>query len=362
MSQSLKQSRKSFQSTAKMSYADNTHITDKTNALVEKLIEYLKNIKKDNHLFFSNGETVYIPDIHGDFVHLITTLYRHGLLDSELNLKRTHDYIFLGDVYDRGHYSDCVDHWLNKQIENKTKIFRLIGNHEMGFFERDPNNFPLIFPAQDAVIDINNNFQVTENLLKNIAEGNVLAAYVADDKLQDYPILYIHSFAINDDFIELGLEKNCDVYIFAHALNERLKKHGKYAYDLFLEFKKTNRFDWKSIMKSFNEDPLFNMYSKRNDINTSFIWRRTGIPALKIFPTNINDIDIPNIYQIVGHTPVFLFKLSNLEINAPLVITNDERSGKIQFSDVGLGYHFKEAFDRPEVIINKKLALIIDLM
>jgi hypothetical protein len=360
MTQSLKQSKKTFQTAGKMQYADSVLIEEKTNKLIEKLKEHLKTIKKDPHLSFSNGETVYIPDIHGDIVHMITTLYRHGLLDSDLNLKKTHDYIFLGDFYDRGQNSDCVDFWVNKQIENEVKIYRLIGNHEMAFFERDPNGYPLIFPAQDSVIDINNNYQVTESLLKNIADGEILAAYVADDKLQDFPILYIHSFAINDDFIELGLEKNSDIYDFAHKLNERLKEHGKFAYDMFIEFKKTNRIDWKLMMKSFTDDPLFNMYSKKNDINTSFIWRRTGISALKIYPTNLDDIDIPNVYQIIGHTPVFSFKLSNLEINMPITLTNKEKMGKIQFSDVGFGYHFKEELDRPEVIINKKLALLIE--
>lgn len=348
-----------FKCASLMAYAYNSFIEEKTLTLIDKLKEYLKTIKRDTHLSFSNGEIVYIPDLHGDFVHLIITLHRHGLLDNDLNLKKTHDYVLLGDLYDRGHHSDSIDYWLNKQIEKGVKIFRLIGNHEMAFFERDPNGYPVILPAQDSVKDIASNFQVTENLLKSIAEGNILAAYVSNDTIYDFPILYIHSFAISDDFIELGLEKNCDIYTFAHTLNERLKKHGEYAYNLFLDFKKTNKIDWKLMMKSFLDDPLFNMYSKRNDINTSFIWRRTGLPTLKIYPSELDDLEIPDVYQIVGHTPVFFFKLPNEENNKPFILPHKDGKGKIQFSDVGIGYHYKEEFDRLEVVINKKLAISI---
>lgn len=362
MTQTIKSNTKKrtdFKSASLMSYAENSSVVDKTILLVDKLKDYLKTIKKDSHLFFLNGEVVYIPDIHGDFVHLITTLYRHGVLDNDLNLKKTHDYVFLGDFYDRGHDSDSIDYWVNKQIEKGVKIFRLIGNHEMAFFERDPSGYPVILPAQDSVKDIANNFQVTENLLKSIAEGSILAAYVSSDPIHDFPILYIHSFAINDDFTELGLEKNSDIYAFAHALNERLKKHGEYAYNLFLDFKKTNKIDWKLMMKSFLDDPLFNMYSKRNDINTSFIWRRTGLPALKIYPLDLDEVEIPDVYQIVGHTPVFFFKLPNAENNRPLILTHKDGKGKVQFSDVGMGYHYKEELSRLEVVINKKLAVSI---
>ena len=40
----------------------------------------------------------------------------------------------------------------------------------------------------------------------------------------------------------------------------------------------------------------------------------------------------------------------------PFIVKGLNGIGKIQFSDVGIGYHFKETFERPEVVINKKLA------
>ena len=134
-----------FQTTQEMPYANTEKIKDKANNLYKKLTEYLKQIKKDKNLFYSKGETICIPDLHGDFVHLIITLHRHGVIDEELNLKKDFEYVFLGDFYDRAPDSDVIDHWVNTQIRNKVKIHRLIGNHEMAFFERDPNGYPVIF-------------------------------------------------------------------------------------------------------------------------------------------------------------------------------------------------------------------------
>ena len=74
-----------FQTAAEMPYANNLQIEAKAKHLSEKLIDHLKTIKKDELLFFNQGETVYIPDCHGDFVHLIITLYRYGLLEGEVS-------------------------------------------------------------------------------------------------------------------------------------------------------------------------------------------------------------------------------------------------------------------------------------
>lgn len=338
-----------------MPYANNKNIEEKVKILFEKLTEYLKTIQKDKSLFFKEGKTVYIPDVHGDFVHLMITLHRHGVLESNLNLRKEFKYVFLGDIYDRAPDSDVIDFWLNSQIENKVEIYRLIGNHEMAFFERDEKDHPVIFPSQDSIKDIANNFQVTENLLRNIAEGNLLAAFIEKN------ILYIHSYAINDDFAELDLDKNADIANFAVALNERLKMHGQYAYAVFLDCKKRNLFDWDAIMKPFHNDNLFNIHKIKNDINTSFLWRRTGLPVLNIFPTEL-EADIPdNIYQVVGHTPVFLFNLpKNQPTTVPFVLSSKSNTGRIQFSDVGIGYYYEsDSFERPEVVINKKLAVAV---
>lgn len=339
---------KQFQTAAEMPYANSDLTKAKSKNLSEELIGHLKSIKKDKSLFFTKGETVYIPDIHGDFIHLMLTLHRHDLIDSKLNLNKNHDYVFLGDFYDRAPDSDVIDCWLNTQIKNKLKIYRLVGNHEMAFFERDANGYPVIFPSQDSIKDISNDFQITENLLKNIADGNILAACV------DGTTLYVHSYIINDDFLELGLEQNTDIINFAIALNKRLQMHGQYAYDLFCLHKKDGKYDWKAIMKSFHDDPLFNLYKKKIDISTSFIWRRTGLPTLNIFPYEL-EIDIPeNVYQIVGHTPVFSFNLpKDQPINKPFVLNAKAGTGKLQFSDVGIGYYYRNDFERTEVVIKK---------
>lgn len=351
-----------FTQASKMPYAENEQTRNKAYKLYNQLEEYLKLVKKDNSLFFTPGETVYIPDVHGDFVHLILTLHRHGLLDNKLNLNNDFKYIFLGDFYDRAPDSDVIDLWLNKQIDTKIQIYRLIGNHEMAFFEREKNGHPIIFPSQDSIKDISNNFQITENLLKNIASGNIIAAYAEDSRdviNHISTMLYIHSYVTNDDFKELGLDINSDIFNFAHKLNGRLKMHGQYAYNLFGECKKTGEYNWNAIVKPFYNDPLFNISKTKNDINTSFVWRRTGLPTLKIYPLEL-DLDIPdNVYQIVGHTPVFSFNLPKHQpINIPFTIKAKKGSGKVQFSDVGIGYYYKNDFERPEVVINRNLAIL----
>ena len=331
-----------------MPYANNDQTKIKSINLFNKLKEYLELMKTDESLFFNKGETVYIPDCHGDFVHLIITLYRHGVLENSLNLNKNFRYVFLGDFYDRAPDADVIDFWLNNQIKKKIEIYRLIGNHEMAFFERDANGYPVIFPSQDSIKDISNDFQITENLLKNLASGNIIAAFV------DGKTLYVHSYIINDDFIELGLDPSTDILDFAIALNERLKTHGQHAYDLFCEQKKVGVYDWKVIIKPFHDDFLFNIYKEKNDISSSFLWRRTSLPTLKIFPCEL-DVDIPNdVYQIVGHTPVFSFDLpKNQPINKPFVVSSKTGTGKVQFSDVGIGYYYKSDFERTAVGIEK---------
>ena len=340
-----------FQTASEMLYANNDKARNKAESLFSKLKEYLKSIKQDETLFFNSGETVYIPDIHGDFVHLIITLYRHGVLWSDLTLKKDFKYVFLGDFYDRAPDADVIDFWLNNQIKNKIEIYRLIGNHEMAFLERNEKGYPIIFPSQDSIIDASNDFQITENLLKNIAEGNILAAYVNKN------ILYIHSYAINDDYTELGLNKNTDILNFTLSLNKRLKEHGQKAYEMFLGCKKKNQYDWKAIIKPFKDDPLFDIYKMKNEIHTSFMWRRTGLPTLNVYPSEL-DVEIPDdVYQIVGHTPVFSFRIpNNQSVTSPFVLSSKIGTGEIQFSDVGIGYYYKkDDFERPEVSIKTVL-------
>ena len=75
------------------------------------------------------------------------------------------------------------------------------------------------------------------------------------------------------------------------------------------------------------------------------------------------DIDIPdNIYQIVGHTPVFSFNLpTNQPINRPFILSLKHGTGKVQFSDIGIGYYYQsDDLKRPDVIINKKFAIGIN--
>lgn len=342
-----------------MPYADSDYIKEKYNYLRKQIVDYLPNLNIDPKLFFMTGETVTVPDLHGDFTHFIQTLYLHGAVSENLESSDSFSYVFLGDIYDRAPDSDVIDFWLNKQIKTNKKVFRLIGNHEIAFCVRDKEGFPIIFPSQDSIKDISNNFLITEELLRNIASGNMLAAYAETSELALQSTLYVHSYVVDDDFLQLGLEKEANIELFAHTLNERFKLLGQKALEIFAYGKDSNNFDWEGIKGVFHEDPLFNFYGSKRDIETSFIWRRTGIPALKTYPAEL-DINIPNnIYQIVGHTPVFSFNLpSKQSVNKPFVLQAKVGGGMVQFSDVGIGYYYKpDDLKRPNVVINRKFAI-----
>ena len=250
----MKNEIKQFQPAAEMLYANSGLIKDKSLTLISRLKEHLKVIKQNEQLPFNKGDIVYVPDTHGDFVHMIITLYKHGVLDLDLNLKKEFKYVFLGDIYDRAPDSDVIDFWLNYQLENGIEIYKLIGNHEMAFLERNEEGYPIIFPSQDSIRDASNDFKITENLLKNISDGNILAAYCNGQTL------YVHSYIMNDDYAELGLEKNSDVLDFAMTLNKRFNEHGKESYDVYWECKKKGQYNWKEIIKSFNGENIGGLY------------------------------------------------------------------------------------------------------
>ena len=284
---------KQFQTAAAMPYANNDKIRSKAESLFIKLKEHLKSVKPEESLFFKDGETVYIPDLHGDFVHLIITLYRHGVLELDLNLKKDFKYVFLGDFYDRAPDADVIDFWLNTQIKNNLKIYRLVGNHEMAFLERNEKGYPVIFPSQDSIIDTSNNFQITENLLKNIGEGKLLAAYVdcGRDVACNVSTLYVHSYIMNDDFTELGLEHNTNILNFANALNKRFQQHGQDSYNVFLNCKKEGKYNWKEIIKPFiipQRSPVPNakVEAISGDIPATIQSAATKLARAKIEPTD----------------------------------------------------------------------------
>lgn len=351
--------------TSEMIYANTNTVRQKSVALIEKLSQFIQAnkgnlaLKENPSLFFKDGDTVPISDVHGDFIHLMLTLHRHGLLDKDLNLKENFPYVFLGDIYDRGDDADVIDHWLNIQIQRGVKIHRLVGNHEMSFFYRTSEGYPTIHPSNDIYNDMDNNYQVTEDLLRNIANGSLLAAYL-DPKKTDtgYSKLYVHSFITNKDYERLGLEPNSDISIFVNELNKRFRECGKIAYQRFMEGRHKDKFDWEAINQPFRDDPLFTPL-KTSGKRDSIVWRRTEKVDSDHNSTEIK-AEIPNnVYQIVGHTPVHYFTGTHPG-NKPLIIGVKTGNGKVQFSDVGIGYYYENDFERQALVINPKDATVLN--
>lgn len=358
-----------FQKAAPMPYANDLEITDKAETLMACLAFYLSSVESDPNLFFKMGDIVPIPDIHGDFVHLISTLHRHGLLNSELDLKREFNYVFLGDFYNRGKDADIVDCWLNKQIDNEITIYRIAGNHELFFLARDEHGklrfklrnpktgekYPI--PSYDIDNDIENNYLLTEELLKNIKDGSLLAAYTSLDRENNIPKLYAHTFTTNNDFKKLGLDES-NLISFVESANERFKILGADSYQRFMDSKNKGKFDWQEIAQPLFSEPLFNIfYRDKNQRVDAFFMRVTGLNDKLKIVSKISDEIPEGVYQVVGHTRVRDFDLPDgFPTNKPLILPDEESKAFVQFTDIGMGsYYDQKKIDRPDIIINPKI-------
>lgn len=353
-----------------MSYANDIEIADKSETFFAYIAFYLKDIEPDPDLFFKAGDTVPVPDIHGDFVHLILTLHRHGLLDCELNLKKDFKYVFLGDFYNRGKDARIVDYWLNKQISDGAKIYRIAGNHELFFLARDKDGkvkFKLRDPrdgklyqiqAYDVENDVHNNHQVVEGLLKSIKDGNLLAAYTLLDTKHNIPVLYAHTFVTSTDQKRLNSDEE-EIVTFVQNANERFKNLGQESYEKFMASKSKEQFDWEEISAPLFSEPLFNIfYRDKNKRVDAFFMRIPGLDANLRIISKVHDELPSGVYQIVGHTKVPDFNLpEGIPRNRPLIIPSENGKGFVQFSDIGMGLYYKEnIYDRPEVTINPEMA------
>ncbi len=355
-----------FKAASQMPYANNLQIADKAEKIILQLKSHLKNIEPNPKLSFKVGEIIPIPDIHGDFVHLITMLYKHGLLDDELNLNKDFTYLFLGDIYNRGKDANLVDYWLNKQINKETKIYRISGNHELFFLAkdaagktkvtlRDPRDGKRIpIYACDVENDINNGYQVTEELLSSIKNGNLLAACTFLDAENNIPKLYSHTFVTSEDPGKLGVD-NLDIVSFVQNANERFQAVGTESYQRFMDAKTRGKFDWEEISEPIFKEPLFNIfYRDKNQRVDALFMRVTGVnDKLKII-TDVNDSLPEGVYQTVGHTKVTDFDLPNgFLANKPLILAAKDGKGIIQFSDIAMGMYYSESdINRPEVFLN----------
>lgn len=374
------QSRIHFNTASRMLYANRDKVVEKAEKLTKRLIKHLEDIDENKELKFRSNEMVVIPDIHGDFVHLMLTLRRHGLIDDDLNLKKKYKCVFLGDFYNRGKDSDVVDNWFNKQIELGREVYRLIGNHELLFLLRDENGNPLVkirahdkngnitrVPANDIEKDTLNGYEITEEVLENIANGSFIAACSSYDKRYLIPILRTHSFVTKKDFDLLEVETP-DVDSFAKKLNETLIELGKESYERFLDCKEKEKYNWEEIREPFTRKSFFNIFQKdSNGRFVSYINRVTGVIEVKNgenttkkIATSFND-ELPNgVYQIVGHTNIADFDLPRMDPIKPIIISDNKQTSHVQFADVGIGFYYKpRSFKRPEVIINGDFSEVV---
>ncbi|MBI3308445.1 MAG: metallophosphoesterase [Candidatus Melainabacteria bacterium] len=355
-----------FKTASPLIYANDIEIADKAEMLLVSLAQHLKVIEPDKKLFFNNGDTIAVPDIHGDFVHLIITLHRHGLLDEKLSLKKDFTYVFLGDFYNHGKDSDIVDYWLNKQIANGAKIHRIAGNHELFFIARDKNGTlrvklrhpitgqEISISANDLKRDAQNGYLLTEELLKSISDGTLLGAYTFLDVKNNVPRLYAHTFVTNNDFERAGIQNNEEVVSFVSSVNERFQSQGQEVYKRFIDSKQRDKFDFQEIAEPLFSDPLFNIFHRdENKRVDAFFMRVTGVNRNLKITSEIKDKLPYGIYQIVGHIRVPDFDLpQGQETNRPLILPSNSGRAFVQFTDVAIGQNYKENdLERPEVSI-----------
>lgn len=382
----------SFKTASIMPYASEAKVTTRALNLIDQL-SAIGRTRQNPELFFNPGQVVPIPDIHGDFERLIVTLHKHGLLDKELNLKKEYKYVILGDVYDRGENADVVDYWLNKQISRGIEIYRIAGDHEINFFT---NRFSCLEPCNDLIKDNMQGYNLTEDLLRGIASGEILAACLFYDENTGIPIIYSHSYFVQQDFeqahISIGNPES-----FVSAVNKRLKDASSKALKWFnrsikdidlngnplarispeerltaclfydediLDATKGRTFNEIKVGEPFVKDPLFDMTKigylyeegfKTREITEiisdfevksqlqgttrrSFMMRRPWkiMTEYNKKPRKTID-DLPEgTYQIVGHTPVKY--LAGATLSRPFIVSGRYGSAFVQFSDIGFGY------------------------
>lgn len=364
-----------FPQAAVMPYANLGSIPEKAHALLAAISKHLESVPQEADLFFTPGDTVPIPDLHGDFVHLMLILHRHGLLEGgvpEPHLRKEFQYVLLGDIYNRGKDADVIDFWLNKQIERGVEIYRLLGNHELFFVMRRYDGNPLCMlpikdvPFNDTERDMANDFRVTESLLKNIKDGKLLASYVSfkneNGNEASVPELYAHTYVTSNLLEGLGLLGQ-DITQGTASVNETLKKLGADSYERFMDCKVKGRYNWPDISEPFFSSSLFNIQSKNaKGMHDSYTMRITGLSKNRgKISARLPDKIPSGIYQIVGHTRVASFDVpEGFPKDRPMIFPSKDGDAFVQFSDVGIGQDFSEdSFERPRVIINKRLAQLV---
>lgn len=351
-----------------LTYAKSQEVENKALNLFDRIIDHLKDYKVEQDIAFTENESVHLPDIHGDIVHLLFTLYRHNLIDLDLNLNRTHKYQILGDVYDRGNDADVVDYWLNRQIENGVTIYRLIGDHEINFFTNEKD---LIAPCNDMLNDATKrDYQLTEELLLGMQEGKLLGAYLEYDSNTGVPIVYAHSFFTNKDFEHVEIETT-NPAAFVTELNKRVIKAAQISLKQLQQSKRIKSetindeeykhtiIDGLAVGKPFTDEKLLDITKGIDLKRSSYMMRRP-----KITDQQRLDEKLPaGILQITGHTPTRSSAFIN-DIDIPLIIQDALGTSSVLFSDIAFGYsslslYDEENFRRPSVIINRNNAKLV---
>lgn len=330
---------------AQFEYAKESAIITKQELFHEGFTRSLQQIDKAPSSFFKKGETVCIPDVHGDYILLIQLLYKHDLLDKNLNLKKDFNYIFLGDIYDKEEESDVVDAWINDQIQNGINIKRLVGNHEIMFACRNSDGDCIYTPAEDVQRDKRNGYQITEEILRQMSNGNLVAAASHIDLKTGRLVLDSHSFTTDEDFRYAGVGLG-DINGYVDAANDQLIKVARESLERF-KFNQESNFSgwraWSDIYEPFENNFLFNVRGKEpgSRVRTSPLNRRPLSSSGNRNIGNLDHFNLPeNVVQYIGHTPVHFLDAESGEDNCcPVALSSaGSKNSFVVFNDLALGY------------------------
>ncbi|MCH9633981.1 MAG: hypothetical protein S4CHLAM7_07150 [Chlamydiae bacterium] len=268
------------------------------------------------------AETVVFGDIHGELIGFFDNLYNAGLIDETFQWKgNSKTLIQLGDVIDRGYFSEAVWNFLGiiqeQAKESSGKVVRLIGNHELMVLEGYYGY------AAQVIVDPET---FSEQIKKDILEDKVHLAYTDGKRL----------------FLHAGMRTE----IRNLLIREIMQKRECNSTDVYVEdiVEHLNELLVKAVREEDYSHPIFHIGKSRRGEHEigGVVWEDFSQIA-----SSERASDIP---QVVGHNP------PRHSSEPPIRITDSQRLIEV---DAGLNpiYGGNQAyviFNRSDITVRVK--------
>jgi hypothetical protein len=216
-------------------------------------------------------EIIVISDIHGEYRGFIELLNHSKAIDSSDNWKAKNKILIqMGDVIDRGSRSlqvyDLLDILQTQAKKHKSKVVRLLGNHELEILKR--NEYLTTLPYHEVLL-------IRKKIVKDILAKKIIAAFYYKDK-------YVFTHAgIRDELINILAKEIAPVRLTPQRMVNKIN-------DIFRT----------AVFKGDFSHPIFNISYRRGGESEfgGIFWE-----DLRDFASSKHGYKFK---QIVSHTPI----------------------------------------------------------